>query len=81
MYHIVGMKKVCNGRLYELLRIAGPLPKRGECRLFFNIEQSFSTIAVCGLGDKCLAYNEEEMIDEGKEVCWIVYGSISDDEQ
>lgn len=59
--------KVCNGRLYELLRIAGPLPKRGECRLLFNIEQSFSTIAVCGLGDKCLGYNEEEMIDEGKE--------------
>lgn len=60
--------EICNGRLYELLRIAGPLPKRGECRLFFNIEQSFSTIAVCGLGDKCLGYNEEEMIDEGKEV-------------
>ncbi|KAG4079759.1 hypothetical protein HA402_014890 [Bradysia odoriphaga] len=59
--------EVCNGRLYELLRIAGPLPKRGECRLLFNIEQNFSTIAVCGLGDKCLGYNEEELIDEGKE--------------
>lgn len=33
----------------------------------FNIEPNFSTIAVCGLGDKCLGYNEEEMIDEGKE--------------
>lgn len=51
----------------ELLRIAGPMPKRGECRLFYNLEPQYSVVAVCGLGEKCLGYDSHEQIDEGKE--------------
>lgn len=43
------------------------MPRRGECRIFFDLEPFFPTIAVCGLGDRCLGYNAEEQIDEGKE--------------
>lgn len=43
------------------------MPKRGECRLFYNLEPHFSVVAVCGLGEKCLGYDSHEMIDEGKE--------------
>lgn len=43
------------------------MPKQGECRLFYNMEPTYSVIAVCGLGDKCLGYDSHEQIDEGKE--------------
>lgn len=56
-----------NGRIFDLLHIAGPMPKRGECRIFYNLESTFSAIAVCGLGDRNLGYNSHEQIDEGKE--------------
>lgn len=56
-----------NGRLLELLRIAGPMPKRGEYRIFYGLEPNFTVVAVCGLGHKCLGYDSHEQIDEGKE--------------
>lgn len=52
----------------ELLRISGPMPKVGECRLFYNLEPNFSVVAVCGLGLKCSGYDSHEHMDEGKEV-------------
>lgn len=51
----------------ELLRIAGPIPCLGECRLFYGLDPNFSVVAVCGLGDKCLGYDSHEQIDERKE--------------
>lgn len=56
-----------NGRLMELLRISGPMPKRGECRILYNLEPNFSAVAVCGLGDKCLGYDSHELCDLSKE--------------
>lgn len=55
------------GRILHLLRVAGPMPKRGECRIFYDLEPFFPIVAVCGLGDKCLGYDVEEQLDEGKE--------------
>lgn len=51
----------------HLLRVSGPMPKRGECRIFYDLEPYFPIIAICGLGDKCLGYDAQEQIDEGKE--------------
>lgn len=60
-----------NGRLLEVLRMSGPMPKRGECRLFFAIEPEkvpyYSVVAIIGLGKECLGYNPYEVIDEQKE--------------
>ena len=53
--------------MLELLRVAGPMPKRGEYRIFYNIEPNFTAIAVCGLGKECLGYDSHEQWDEGKE--------------
>lgn len=35
--------------------------------MFYNVTAGYPTVAVCGLGDKCLGYNAAEQIDEGKE--------------
>lgn len=51
----------------DLLHVAGPMPKRGECRILYDLETNFTAIAVCGLGDRNLGYNSHEQIDEGKE--------------
>lgn len=51
----------------DLLRLAGPMPKRGECRVFYNLEPHYSHVAVAGLGSDCLSYEDHEMIDESKE--------------
>lgn len=60
-------KESTGGRLLDLLRIAGPMPKRGEARIFYNLEPTYSAVAVCGLGKECLGYDSHEQIDEGKE--------------
>lgn len=51
----------------DLLRIAGPMPKRGEYRIFYDLESTYSAVCVVGLGSECLGYNSYEMIDEHKE--------------
>ncbi|XP_021701651.1 cytosol aminopeptidase-like [Aedes aegypti] len=56
-----------NGRLLELVRLAGPIPKRGEVRVFYDLEPTFKAVAVCGLGSDCLGYNSAEKLDESKE--------------
>lgn len=43
------------------------MPKRGQCRLFYNLDPNYSVIAVCGLGSECLGYDSHEQMDVGKE--------------
>uniref|UniRef100_A0A1A9V839 Cytosol aminopeptidase n=1 Tax=Glossina austeni TaxID=7395 RepID=A0A1A9V839_GLOAU len=60
-----------NGRMIEVLRMSGPMPKRGEARLLFAMEPEqvpyYTAVAVVGLGKECLGYNPYEIIDEQKE--------------
>ncbi|XP_058818180.1 cytosol aminopeptidase-like [Topomyia yanbarensis] len=56
-----------NGRLLELVRLAGPIPKRGEVRIFYDLEPTFRSVALCGLGSDCLGYESSEKLDESKE--------------
>ncbi|VEN51679.1 unnamed protein product, partial [Callosobruchus maculatus] len=56
---------VCN-RLTDLLSYAPP-PKKGEVRVFYNIDPEFSLVAVAGLGRECQGYDVFEQMDEGKE--------------
>uniref|UniRef100_A0A182JK17 Cytosol aminopeptidase n=1 Tax=Anopheles atroparvus TaxID=41427 RepID=A0A182JK17_ANOAO len=56
-----------SGRLLELLRLAGPMPKRGEVRVLYNLEPTYSAVAVCGLGSECLGYDDVEKMDVSKE--------------
>ncbi|KAL9916530.1 cytosol aminopeptidase-like [Glossina fuscipes] len=60
-----------NGRLIEVLRMSGPMPKRGEARILFAVEVDktpyYSAVAVVGLGKECLGYNPYELLDEQKE--------------
>ncbi|KAJ9585779.1 hypothetical protein L9F63_002416 [Diploptera punctata] len=55
------------GRLEELLKISGPLPKLGDARLFFGLDHEFNAIAVVGLGKQCAGYNDIEELEEEKE--------------
>ncbi|XP_056631500.1 cytosol aminopeptidase [Diorhabda sublineata] len=57
---------VCH-RLTELLRYAGPPPGKREVRVFYNIDDEFSMVAVSGLGRECQGYDVFEQMDEGKE--------------
>lgn len=63
--------KKTGGRLLEVLRMSGPMPKKGEARLFFGVEPEkipyYATVAIVGLGKECLGYNSYELIDEQKE--------------
>ncbi|XP_055842193.1 cytosol aminopeptidase-like [Episyrphus balteatus] len=60
-----------DGRLLEVLRMSGPMPKRGEARILFAVETDkvpyYSAVAVVGLGHECLGFDSFEMIDERKE--------------
>lgn len=59
------------GRMLEVLRMSGPMPKRGEARLLFAQETEkipyYSAVAIVGLGRECLGYNPYEVLDEQKE--------------
>ncbi|KAK9500758.1 hypothetical protein O3M35_001958 [Rhynocoris fuscipes] len=54
-------------RMSELLKLSGPVPKRGEVRVFYGLDPKFAAVAVVGLGDECVSYNEVEELDEWKE--------------
>lgn len=43
------------------------MPRRGEYRIFYNLEPSYSAICIVGLGSECLGYDSHELIDEHKE--------------
>ena len=55
------------GRLEQLLKISGPLPKLGESRVFYGLDQEFNAVAVVGLGKQCAGYNDIEEREEQKE--------------
>ncbi|KAK6642203.1 hypothetical protein RUM44_013926 [Polyplax serrata] len=59
-------KRTC-GRLLQLLQLAGPCPKLGEVRIFYDLEPEFSAVAVVGLGLQCEGYCDTEQLDKGKE--------------
>ncbi|CAB0018973.1 unnamed protein product [Nesidiocoris tenuis] len=65
---------VCD-RLLDTLKTAGPLPKLGEARIFFNIEPSFPLLALVGLGNPCYGFNRIEQRDEGKEAIRLAVGA------
>lgn len=59
--------KYLDNKIKNLLLIAGPLPLLNEVKLFYGLESRFPSVAVVGLGEKCLGYNEREQIDLNKE--------------
>ncbi|BES92226.1 unnamed protein product [Nesidiocoris tenuis] len=58
--------KITEGRIGELLRLS-PTPHIGEVRVFYGLEPRFSAVAVVGLGEECVGYNDLEELDEWKE--------------
>jgi len=67
-------KRTC-GKLWDLLRIAGPCPKLGETRIFYELEPQFTAVGVVGLGDKCSGYDSTENLDLNKENIRIAAGA------
>ncbi|KAF6202322.1 hypothetical protein GE061_004720 [Apolygus lucorum] len=65
---------VCN-KIIVNLKSAGPFPKLGELRLFYNIDPSFPLLVVVGLGNPCYGYNEAEQRDEAKEAVRVAVGA------
>lgn len=59
-------KLVCC-RLFDLIRFTGGPPKKGQIRIFYNLEEEFSSVALVGLGRECQGYEVFEQMDEGKE--------------
>jgi len=55
------------GRLTEYIRLSGPVPRKGETRIFYGISKQFPAVAVVGLGDECVSYDDNEQMDEWKE--------------
>lgn len=55
------------GKLAELLKIAGPVLGKGKTRIFYNLNSEFPVVAAVGLGKDSLKYNELEELDEGRE--------------
>ncbi|XP_049884612.1 cytosol aminopeptidase-like [Pectinophora gossypiella] len=62
-----------NGKLWNLLKLS-PIPRLGECRVFFDVDPKFGYIAIAGLGSECLAFNKTEKLDESKEAIRIAAG-------
>lgn len=59
--------KRVDGKLSEMLKLSGPVPKKGETRIFYGIEKQFSAVVIVGIGDSCQSYSDAEQIDERKE--------------
>lgn len=66
-------RRNCN-KVEQLLRIAGPCPRLGECRILYDIDPLFPIVCVVGLGVECAGYNEDEQMDLGKENVRIAAG-------
>ncbi|XP_022904848.1 cytosol aminopeptidase-like [Onthophagus taurus] len=63
-----------NGKLFDLVKAAGGEIRRGGARVFNNIDNEFWSVAVVGLGNEKLGYNEQEAIDEGLEATRVAAG-------
>ncbi|PSN44234.1 Cytosol aminopeptidase [Blattella germanica] len=61
------INKRTDGKLVAQIQMSGPMMNKGNVRLFYGLDEEFSTIAIVGLGSACLGYNESEDMDEGKE--------------
>lgn len=59
--------KLMGGKLRSELSKTGPPIRKNEVRMLYGFEETFPNIAVVGLGDQGLGYNEEEQMDEQKE--------------
>lgn len=44
-------------RFYELIKFTGPPAKFQEFRIFYNIDEEFSMVAVVVVGPDCQGYN------------------------
>lgn len=55
------------GKLVQLLKDSGPLPKLGELRVFPKIDANFNVVGVTGLGPNTIGYDKIEQRDEFKE--------------
>lgn len=64
-----------DGKLEEMLKVSGFVPKKGETRIFYGLDKQFSAVVVVGIGDSCQKYNEYEQIDELKESIRMAAGS------
>lgn len=67
--------KSVDGKLEEMLKLSGPVPKKGEIRIFYGLDKRFSAVVVVGIGDSCQSYNDTEQIDEWKECIRMAAGS------
>ncbi|XP_071477827.1 cytosol aminopeptidase-like [Diadema antillarum] len=56
-----------SGKLDDLVTRFCPNLKKGKGRVFYDINQEFSSVAVVGLGKKSAGHNELEVLDEGRE--------------
>lgn len=58
--------KMTDGKIGELLRLS-PVPLPGEVRVFYGVDPKYSAVAIVGLGEECVGYNDLEELDEWKE--------------
>ncbi|KAK5642582.1 hypothetical protein RI129_008749 [Pyrocoelia pectoralis] len=59
--------RMVNCKLFDIMKYVGPLPKKGDVRIFYNLDDEYHAIALVGLGKECQGYDVFEQIDEGKE--------------
>jgi aminopeptidase len=59
--------KLTQGKLTDYIKLSGPVPQKGEARIFYGLDPNFSAVALVGLGDECVSFNENEQVDEWKE--------------
>ena len=46
---------------------SGLAAKKGKCRVFCGLDETYSNVAVVALGKKGIGYSELEELDEGRE--------------
>nr|AUT77176.1 leucine aminopeptidase 3 [Sinonovacula constricta] len=56
-----------NGKLLNILKVAGKELKKGGCRVLYDTIPSYSSVAVCSLGKQGVGFNEAEGFDEAAE--------------
>lgn len=65
------------GKLKSLLKAVLPLPKLGQVRTFYGLDDTFNAVTVVGMGTDCIGYDPVEEIDVQKEVIRTAAGSGS----
>lgn len=59
--------EICDGKLLKQIKLAGPQLRKAQTRVFWGLDDSFSAVAVVGLGKQNAGINDLEEIHEGKE--------------